>query len=564
MKMNNIIKGAAVLLAGAVAMTGCIKETFPEGGYALPEQIQDSPFAADGMVASIPTALVTNYLGVGEHFDYGYPGIFGALDHLAGDMIPVAQNMPGGNQYYDRFQMFMYHETTALSAASGWSTFFWTNYYQFIKATNDVIGTAGDSEFMKEARGVAKTFRALYYLDLARMYDPLPAKSELTNYESEVQKVQGLTVPLVTESSTLEELKNNPRLPREEMFAFILADLDDAEECLDGFYPDSKNLPSIAVVYGMKARTYLWLGGYTESYADVPTGNDAYKLAAEYARKAINASGAQMLTQAQYLDKTNGFNSASSPSWMWAMMQSSSTMLNNLLSWSAHMCLDGLWGYGRLAQFGILNSIYDRMQPTDWRRMSFVAPGATYEDYAAYTNQSRADWYDLNGEFGVEVAPYANMKFKPGQGETQDYNVGNITDVPMMRVEEMYLIEAEALAHYDTGSAASAIKTFMAARGVSSYNPPSGSDALVEEIVFQKRIELWGEGQIVYDLKRLNYGMHNGDPGNNAPSGAKFTTDGRAPWWNLTIPLSAVQQNLALENGEKNNPDPSKSYKSRE
>ena len=564
MKVNNILKGSVVLLAAAVAMTGCIKETFPEGGYALPEQIQDSPFAADGMVASIPTALVTNYIGIGEHFDYGYPGIFGALDHLAGEIFPVAQNSPGGNQYYDRFQMFMYHENAYLSAASGWSTFFWTNYYQFIKSANDVIGTAGDSENMKEARGIAKTFRALYYLDLARMYDPLPAKSDLTNYEAEVQKVQGLTVPVVTENSTLEELKNNPRLPRDEMFEFILADLDDAEECLDGFTPDAKNLPSQAVVFGMKARAYLWLGGFSESYANVPTGNAAYKLAAEYARKAIDASGARVLTEAQYLDKLTGFNSANSASWMWAMMQSPSTMLNNLLAWTAHMSLDACYGYGRLAQFGIQALNYERMAPTDWRRKAFVAPDATYEDYAAYTNLTRADWYDLNGEYGVAVAPYANMKFKPGQGETQDYNIANITDIPMMRVEEMYLIEAEALAHYDTGAAVAAMQSFMATRGVANYNPPTSPDALAEEIVFQKRMELWGEGQIIYDMKRLNISMNNGDTGTNAPASAKFTTNGRAPWWNLTIPLSAVQQNLALENGEKNNPDPSKSYKSRD
>lgn len=563
MKINKILKGSVILLGAAVMMSGCIKETLPQGGTALPEQIQESPFAADGMVVSIPTALVTNYLGIGQHFDFGYPGVLIALDHLAGEIFPVAGNLPGGNQYYDRFIPFMYHEESYLSAAGNWTRFFWENYYTFIKSTNDVIGTAGDSESMKEARGIAKTYRALYYLDLARLFEPLPAKAEKGSYETDVQKVLGLTVPVVTESSTLEDLKSNPRLPREEMYEFILSDLDDAEECLADYEQNSRNLPSLAVVYGLKARTYLWLGQFNENYANVATGTEAYKLAAQYARKAIDESGAQILTQAQYLDKTTGFNTVNN-AWLWAMIQSTDTVLNNLLSFTAHMSLDACYGYGRLAEFGISALSYNRMDENDWRRKAFVSDDATYENYAEYTNLSKADWYDDNGEFGVEVAPYASLKFKTNQGETQDDNVANVTSIPLMRVEEMYLIEAEAMAHYDTGAATNAIKTFMATRGVTSYNPPSSSDELAEEIVFQKRIEFWGEGLALYDMKRLNISIHNGDEGSNAPSEARFTTNGRAPWWNVVIPLAAEQQNAALENGAKNNPDPTKSYSSRD
>lgn len=61
-------------------------------------------------------------------------------------------------------------------------------------------------------------------------------------------------------------------------------------------------------------------------------------------------------------------------------------------------------------------------------------------------------------------------------------------------------------------------------------------------------------------MKRLNMSMHNGDAGTNAPSMAKFTTDGRAPWWNCVIPLAAVQQNVALTG--MNNPDPTATVKS--
>ena len=126
-----------------------------------------------------------------------------------------------------------------------------------------------------------------------------------------------------------------------------------------------------------------------------------------------------------------------------------------------------------------------------------------------------------------------------------------------MRVEEMYLIEAEATAHYDEGTGRSLLASFMAHRAPNYLAPPTD---LVEEIIFQKRIEFWGEGIILFDLKRLDMSVQNGYEGTNSPSGAQFTTDGRAPWWNYVLPLSAEQQNLALKGF--NNPNTSNTYKS--
>ena len=186
-------------------LSGCIEETFPEGGSATSDQIAESPIATEGMIASIPTIMITNYLNLGEHVDFGYPGIMGANDRLAGDVFPVAQNLPGGNQYYDRWQAWLYPcQSSGLDAASGWSMLHYLNYYQFIKAANDVLATVGEEESLKESRGIAKAFRALFYLDLVRHYDPLPAKApKLGNYETQRQAVDGLTVPLVTEASTV-------------------------------------------------------------------------------------------------------------------------------------------------------------------------------------------------------------------------------------------------------------------------------------------------------------------------------------------------------------------------
>lgn len=550
MKKNKIVKFAAALLCAPVLLSSCIEETFPEGGNVTSGQVAESPFAMEDIAASIPTILITNYLDMGDHFDFGYPGIFGATDRMVGEVFPVSQNLPGGNQYYDRWQAWLYPDMGGLSA-TGWTDFFYLNYYQFIYSANEVISIASQSESGGVALGIAKAFRAMCYLDMARMYDPLPAKApDRPSYESELEAVKGLTVPIVREGATLEQLENNPRATREEMFNFILSDLTDAESLLADYQPASKTMPSQAVVYGLLARTYLWLGGFEETYEGFVTGTEAYKKAAEYARKAINASGCTILTESQWLDPKTGFNTVNN-AWMWAMIQTTDTVLNNLLSWAAHMSLEAVYGYGYGAQPGISVFSYERISDTDFRKKSYVTADRSYAAAQPYMS--------LTEEEFKTVAPYASYKFHTAGGEKSNFTIANVVDIPMMRVEEMYLIEAEATAHYDEATARTLLTSFMAHRDP-NYRIPAATTDLVEEIIFQKRIEFWGEGIIYYDMKRLNMSMHNADTGTNAPSGAIISTDGRAPWWNCVIPLGAVQQNIALTN--MNNPDPTGTVRS--
>ena len=551
MKKNKIVKIAAALLCAPVLLSSCIEETFPEGGNVTSGQVAESPFAMENIAASIPTILITNYIGIGDHFDFGYPGIFGATDRLVGEVFPVSQNLPGGNQYLDRWQGYLYPgDMNGLSANGYCAPFFYLNYYQFIYSANEVISIASQNESGGEALGIAKAFRAMCYLDMARMYDPLPAKApNRPAYETELEAVKGLTVPIVREGATLEELENNPRATREEMFNFILSDLTDAETLLANYQPASKNMPSLAVVYGLLARTYLWLGGFEETYEGFVTGTEAYKKAAEYARKAISASGCTIMTESQWLDPINGFNTVNS-SWMWAMIQTTDTVLNNLLSWAAHMSLEAVYGYGYGAQPGISVFSYERISDTDFRKKSYVTADRSYAAAQPYMS--------LTEEEFKTVAPYASYKFHTAGGEKSNFTIANVVDIPLMRVEEMYLIEAEATAHYDEATARTLLTSFMANRDP-NYRIPAAY-TLIDEIIFQKRIEFWGEGIIYYDMKRLNISMHNGDAGTNAPSMAKFTTDGRAPWWNCVIPLAAVQQNVALTG--MNNPDPTATVKS--
>ena len=137
--------------------------------------------------------------------------------------------------------------------------------------------------------------------------------------------VLNLTVPIVTEEVTEEAARNNPRVNRQEMYEFILSDLNKAEEYIPNFHRSTKTLPDLAVVYGLKARLYMWM----EDYANAQV----------YARKAIEESGATPTTQDQWLSTTSGFNDISISSWMFgsSMQKEDDVVKSGIINWTSWM-----------------------------------------------------------------------------------------------------------------------------------------------------------------------------------------------------------------------------------
>jgi hypothetical protein len=129
-----------------------------------------------------------------------------------------------------------------------------------------------------------------------------------------------------------------------------------------------------------------------------------------------------------------------------------------------------------------------------------------------------------------------------------------------MRVEEMYFIEAEAAAHQDPARGAELVTSFMTSYRDDTYSCATGSvDAVVEEIVLQKRIELWGEGHTFFDIKRLNMSVTRAYPGTNVTDDNQLlNTNGRPAWMNFVISQSEEDNNKAVVGF--NNPDPTSVY----
>ena len=562
MKLNKILMATAVVLS-AVAFTGCIREVFPKESAITEGQLAQSSAGMESMMKSVPSSMAAHVAASYDHSDFGYHSIGLYKDHHAMIMFPCARPEKGGNPYYSRLQAPNYGFD--MGTNGGYTHYIWYNYYPFIKKANDIIGSVGDDETLKEYRGLAKTFRALFYLDMVGYYDSLPAKApELPTYEKDLEVVIGYTVPIVTQDTTEEMAKENLRATRLQIFDFIFSDLADAEACLEKFETTTPIYPELAAVYGLYARAYMWLGQFSdadvfdaaknenvnkEDYPAIVTGQEAYQKAYDYAELAMQTANVPFMTREQWTNVTTGFNSVV-PSWIWATMMSTDTVINNLLAFPAHVCPEASYGYGPLACVGVAKNTYDRLGNTDIRKKLIAGPDKTYEQFAAYTSMTRDEWLSIQS-----MAPYTNFKFRPNQGERVDYMVANAVSLPIMRIEEMEFIAIEALTHLGrSAEAAQRLVNWVVSNRADVYIfNETDEEKVREEIIFQKSVEFWGEGVTLFDMKRLNMGVHT--TGQNYQSGMLFDTEGRLPWWNLPIPSGETAVNTV--NKELAGPDPS-------
>ena len=129
--------------------------------------------------------------------------------------------------------------------------------------------------------------------------------------------------------------------------------------------------------------------------------------------------------------------------------------------------------------------MYARLNNTDFRKLMWKAPKGT----ALYGMTP----YIAGGDALVD---YASVKFRPANGDVEEPTVGAVSAYPLMRVEEMYFIEAEAAAHL--GEDASLLVSFMKNYRDKSYTCQLAGAPLVEEVVFQKNYDAFcGDGELV-------------------------------------------------------------------
>ena len=522
--------------------TSCIQETEPTD-IATQAQAERSSSATKAQAMAIPAqfnAMDDYYVDEKDWYAaFGYPAMMIIRDMMGNDMGFPTSSYAG---HFYRFGSCQYMGGEYIYAA-----YIWEYYYKLVQSANSIISVVKPETATKEQLGylgAAYAVRALAYLDLARMYEFLPnEKTESVNADG--NDVTGLTVPIVTPTLTEEEARNNPRAKKEDMVKFIEGDIEKAKE----FIPNITNrmnrtMPNLACVYGLEARLKMW--------------TEEYPAAAAAAENAISASGMLPMSEAAALDKNSGMNVNTLFMWCCNLVKEDNAVQSGIVNFTSWMSNQTTFGYTGAAtgQYMICDKkFYERISNSDWRKKWWQAPEGS--DLRNQKSKNHIEY--LTASDAEELPELASLKFRPGQGNIDDYNVGCAIAIPLMRVEEMYFIKAEAEAHNDPAAGIATLTDFMTNYRDAAYSSKAATEeAVVDEIIFQKRVELWGEGQIFFDYKRLNMSVTRGYSGTPFFDELRLNTNGRPAWMNLVISVSEYQDNQAVNHW--NNPDPSDLY----
>ncbi len=130
-----------------------------------------------------------------------------------------------------------------------------------------------------------------------------------------------------------------------------------------------------------------------------------------------------------------------------------------------------------------------------------------------------------------------------------------------MRVEEMILIQAECQCRLGQQNAAVATLTdfVKTCRDPEYVYDASRFPTFIEEIWFQRRVELWGEGFFIPDQRRLGKPVvrfHDEKSSNLSPL-FMFNVAAENPWMLLRFPSNFLEANPGvIDNNEGSQPAP--------
>lgn len=254
-------------------------------------------------------------------------------------------------------------------------------------------------------------------------------------------------VPIYTEPS------NNTTVPKgkstvAQVYQRIFEDLALAQDYLKNYVRSGDNQkfkPDLAVVNGLLARAYLLTGQWEEAAKAAAAARQGYSL---------------MTTAAEY----EGFNNISNKEWIWGHPQ---TLAQSSASYNFYF-LDATY-VGAYSSFMADPHFRDTFSDGDIRLELFQWMREGYLGYKKF--HMRAD---------------------------------DTADIVLMRASEMLLVEAEALARDGfPEKAVVPLNELRHARGLGDYDLTGKSQQdVIDEILMERRRELWGEGFGITDILR--------------------------------------------------------------
>lgn len=525
--MKSNYKYFAAVILGSAALASCNDlDTAPQNYYVTTEQKADA-IAANAELAKAGVVGISStynqYMSIySQHFDFGWPAVMLGMDSMTPDLV-------SDNIGYNQFAYWaQYNLGTTDNVMNNMS---WFTAFKVILSANTVIANTGARPENNElklfaAQGLAN--RAYAYFNLIQLFQQTYKGHE-----------DLLGVPIITdENADQVGVEGAPRATVQEVYDQILSDLDNAianlEEC--GLSVSSiatvgsKRFVSLGTAYGLRARVNLVMNKWAEAAAD--------------AQKAIQASGATPYSIAEA--SRPAFIDSNDHNWMWGIyiQENDRVVTSQIVNWPSHMGSLN-YGYASVGAWRKINiALFNSIPDTDCRKGWWLDANKTspnLSDQQAWQIGPDTE----NGAY--DAAAYTQVKFAPYQNKLA--TVTNASDIILMRVEEMYLINAEATAM--AGNPAEG-KTILE-NFVKTYRDPaytcSASDASgVQEAVWkQRRIEFWGEGQAYFDLLRLNKPLDR--RGGGWPSVWVYNVP--APLKPFLIPQREINANKAIQNNNE-------------
>ena len=494
------------LLAGSMLTTSCSEDQI--------ETVPTQSMSGQGLLANANAALVTLNGIYREMYTAGWSTsgnthqCFGITAYtLCADVMGEDHVM--GAQGSGWFWFDALYNVKSRFASSSWRSYdLWYAYYNWIANANYIIAAeetmSGTPSEVGYAIGQAYAIRAYSYFMLSQYF-----ARTLVGHENEP------CVPLYVEP-TSPETKGQPRSTNAEVYAQIDKDIDKAIELLNGTTrkENEKSHIDYSVAQALKARICM----VENKWADAKTA----------AHAAIDASGCTVLPVSSFA----GMNNVLVSNVMWGA-GIIADQVGMYASFFAHMDYEGGKSYAQTAPKRINKELYAKMNATD----------------------TRTAWWDPS-------MSYQQEKFHFSDASTW------LGDYVFMRVEEMYLTAAEAECRLGDEAAAKTDLMAVMSKRDAAYNtnktgtalgktsaPADETGSLLEEILIQRRIELWGEFGRMYDLKRLKQGFRRttsqGWP-EAALLAARPTDDPEAYMNVLTIPQAEFDgnENMTIDNDQ--------------
>lgn len=455
--------------------------------------------------------------------------------------------------------------------ASGWSPIFnqefhtrtnsiydayaWYYYYTIAGNANTILANIDNAEGTEAERNFVKasalTFRAYAFEKLVHYY--CWRWQDSNNGAS-----QGIVLRLD------ESTGGQGYATLAETYAQIYKDLDEAIMLFEQSGMDRNAsqvwMPNINVAHAIYARAALTKQDYTKALTEAKLARQNYPLMsnAEYHAGFCNPTSEWIF---------GSFGSAQENNWYW--------------SYGTQYACNGYYANAAGAANGagsIGRELINRIPNNDARKALFLTedkfPGYNFNDGSAMDlgygilgmgdGEKKADalWEEAAAYCqkmavsGLEAPYQAGYMYLGGQLKFYVFDTPGVSYLPFIRSSEMVLVEAEA--NYFLNDETAARAALVELNATSGRNPEytcdKSGEALWNEIMDYRELELWGEGFAWSDYKRWNRDIvrHSFAEGGNAHiSVAKTIPASGVNKWTWDVPLNETDYNDELNLGGK-------------